>query len=301
VIDRFQFRRVVVPIDRGTDASPVIAYLGPLLPYDGIVDTLHVLSRRANAASHSDAQRDLEALHHALPEHLRNAATASLETGDPGPAIVEHATATGADAIAMSTRAHGVLHRLTFGSVAEYVLRHTPVPVLIVREGLGGNNPVRELARILVPFDGSVAAKPALSAGAALASRLDVPLAIVTVVDATGAASPALNYAAAFSEELHEDLTQVAVEDAYRALVRLAESLEAGKAEVQPLVATGSPGEAIVAESQPGDLIVMTSHGRGGLERLLVGSTAEHVLRNGNAPVCLIRISENGPGPTRAE
>ena len=60
-------------------------------------------------------------------------------------------------------------------------------------------------------------------------------------------------------------------------------------------IATGPVGEAIVAYLKvwPADLIVLGTHGRRGLRRLVLGSDAEYVVRSTPVPVLLIR----GPGP----
>jgi nucleotide-binding universal stress UspA family protein len=55
--------------------------------------------------------------------------------GQPGEAIVEAAGAEGADIIVVGTRGRGGLGRMLLGSVSEYVVRHAPVPVLVVRPG----------------------------------------------------------------------------------------------------------------------------------------------------------------------
>jgi nucleotide-binding universal stress UspA family protein len=66
---------------------------------------------------------------------------------------------------------------------------------------------------------------------------------------------------------------------------------EAGVAMTQAVL-TGSPFTAIAATTVPGDLIVMASHGRGGVRRWLLGSIAETLVRAAPVPVLLVRAGE---------
>ena len=60
---------------------------------------------------------------------------------------------------------------------------------------------------------------------------------------------------------------------------------------VETQVAQGSPADAIVslATAEPGSLVAMTTHGRSGLGRMVLGSVAERVVRQSGCPVLLIR------------
>ena len=65
------------------------------------------------------------------------------------------------------------------------------------------------------------------------------------------------------------------------------------------LVWTGDPGESIVAaaEAEKVDLIVVGTHGRGAIGRLLLGSVSEYVVRNAPCPVFVVRPAAGDPGP----
>jgi nucleotide-binding universal stress UspA family protein len=59
-------------------------------------------------------------------------------------------------------------------------------------------------------------------------------------------------------------------------------------------IVNGSPFFAISETTQPGDLLILTSHGRGGVRRWLLGSVAEKLVREANAPVMLVPAVERG-------
>jgi nucleotide-binding universal stress UspA family protein len=62
------------------------------------------------------------------------------------------------------------------------------------------------------------------------------------------------------------------------------------------LVWTGDPGESIVsaAEAESADLVVVGTHGRGTIGRLLLGSVSDHVVRNAPCPVLVVRPASRG-------
>ena len=106
--------------------------------------------------------------------------------GGPADAIV--ADAADRDLIVMCTQGHGAGGRLVFGSVADRVARHAPIPTLLVRSS--GDPVVAEpVRRVVVPLDGSAAAERAVPVAAGLARLLGASVALVTVNDAaaTGA------------------------------------------------------------------------------------------------------------------
>jgi nucleotide-binding universal stress UspA family protein len=146
--------------------------------------------------------------------------------------------------------------------------------------------------RILVPTDGSDAGRDAVRHAAALAATHDATLVGVYVVNAAG-------YAALPTETNWEGLDQVLRADGEAALETVREiAAERGVANETHLL-EGTPSREIVefAERADCDLIVMSTHGRGGIDRLLLGSVAEKVIRAANVPVTTIRVGcEDVPG-----
>jgi nucleotide-binding universal stress UspA family protein len=153
---------------------------------------------------------------------------------------------------------------------------------------------------ILLPLDGSETGAQAIPAASEMARRFGGRVHLVQVVD-TGTASLALgaNAAAggvtdpaAITGEVNE---RVEVAKAYLAAV--AEQLAGDGIEATYEIHDGPEGDGIVeaAATAGAELIVMSSHGRGGLGRLVFGSVADHVIRHAAAPVMVIRAVEH-PG-----
>jgi nucleotide-binding universal stress UspA family protein len=137
---------------------------------------------------------------------------------------------------------------------------------------------------ILVPTDGSAGADAALAEAVDLATAFDGTVHSLYVAD-TSAAQPETGYVDIVEsfERIGEETTEEAVDEARQAGV-----------EAVGAVRTGLPHRTILdyAEEIEADLIVMGTHGRTGLERYLLGSVTEKVVRTADVPVLTIRAPE---------
>lgn len=139
--------------------------------------------------------------------------------------------------------------------------------------------------RILVPLDGSKVAEGVLPHAKSLAYSEGAELILLTV-----AANPALDFA--FSDP---GLAQSAVEDqeerSKKYISEIENDLKAAGFRTSTLLRVGSVAEVIleVAEELQVDVIAMSTHGRTGPARWLLGSIAERVVHNSKVPVLLIR------------
>lgn len=148
---------------------------------------------------------------------------------------------------------------------------------------------------ILVPVDGSPLAEAALTPAQELRAKFGSRLILLRSVEPVshrlmqppGVVEPPA--AAAANVELIEKLTEVERQEAQAYLAALRSQL--GDEGIETYIADGEPAEAIIAAAVEFGvgLIVMSSHGRGGLNRLVFGSVADAVLRRSNLPVLLIR------------
>jgi nucleotide-binding universal stress UspA family protein len=134
---------------------------------------------------------------------------------------------------------------------------------------------------ILVPLDGSLIAEAALTPAVELARKAGATLVLLRAAEAH-----ALPMADLIEAQVHVMREAQGYLEAVR--TRL---LAAGIGAVEVSAWYGPPVEAIVetARYRHADLIVMSSHGRSGVSRLLLGSVAESVLRATAAPILLIR------------
>jgi len=190
-----------------------------------------------------------------------------------------------ADLIVMGTHGRGGIARVLMGSVVENVLRHAPCPVLAIKKPHLQEHPKANLAVesksaehrplfpvILHPSDFSPRAHVAFDVACRLA-RGGGRLIVLHVVEEVHVASE--GYEDALNERLHElKCDDPTIEVEYR-------------------LCEGDSAEMILREAGESscDLIALGTHGRTGLERLIMGSVAEAVLRRARCAVLAVRAS----------
>lgn len=137
--------------------------------------------------------------------------------------------------------------------------------------------------RILIPVDGSPQSVHAAQTGLELAQALGAEIATVYVVE------PPVPYTGEIGIP-PDELLEVAERDDRDALAALRQSVRLPP-EARHFVRVGHPADVIgkVAAEWPADLIVIGSHGLGGLGRALLGSVADAVVRHSPCPVLVVR------------
>jgi nucleotide-binding universal stress UspA family protein len=153
--------------------------------------------------------------------------------------------------------------------------------------------------RILVALDGSDVAEQVLPHVEVLAEKFG---SAVTLVQATTspemlAAASAQGAAPAGPVVDPTPIVESERQEASEYLDAIAQRLRGRDLAVDAKQSEGPPGEVIVelAGRLGTDLIAMTTHGRGGLQRLVLGSVADQVLRHAPCPILLVRVSGERP------
>lgn len=220
--------------------------------------------------------------------------TELVRAGEPAKEIAAVAEEVGADLLIMASHGRGAAGRWTFGSVADEVSRAAGPPVLIVRVAaekapeLPLDTPAT-VERLVVPIDGSDLSRRALPVAADLGSRLTVPIKLLMAVDFP-MAGPAMGMDAAWGYEAGELLEEMESE----ASQQLKEARQAllddhSKLDISMDVLRGPAASSVIRETVPTDVIILSSRGRSGFGRLLLGSVAEQLIRTGRCPVLLVR------------
>ena len=150
--------------------------------------------------------------------------------------------------------------------------------------------------RILVPTDGSAEGRRAVAHALDLASVHDADVHALYVVDTA-------SYAGMPMETSWEGVGELLRDDATKAVAEVESLAAETDLDVETAVAEGSPSKEIIryAEDNGCDLIVMGTHGRGGIDRLLLGSVAEKVVRGSSVPVLTVRLDGEGAGGATVE
>ncbi len=211
--------------------------------------------------------------------------------GLPAEQIASYAQNQGYGVIAMSTHGRSGLGRWAYGSVSDKVLRMSPVPVLLYRSpATGAPGEARAPRALIVPLDGSTRAEGILPYAEELAKKGDMTVHLLRVATESTYAywDPAWGAGSWTNlEQIQQDIQQAAREY----LERVQKRLERRGVTVVTKVLRGGVAWDIIdyAKDTPRSLVAMSTHGRSGVGRWLLGSVAEKVLQAAVGPVLIIR------------
>lgn len=153
-----------------------------------------------------------------------------------------------------------------------------------------------QIRSILVPTDFSECGNFALSYAASLARVFGASILCVHVIEPM---VPTVGYSGMTEPLPIADISDQLEDSAERELPKIAEREECAGLEVEELIVRGEAAAEIVrvARDRKVDLIVVSSHGRTGLGRILFGSTAEAIVRHASCPVLVVKPSQDEQGP----
>jgi nucleotide-binding universal stress UspA family protein len=287
----FRFKRILCPVDfsaaslRAFDLAVQLASL-----HHARIHVLHVVPRivasvmdipitttRWTVADEAKARRELPKLKERARRHGISATT-EVRVGDIDVQILKILKESKADLLAMGTHGRRGFERWALGSVTERMLRHSPIPLLLTAAGIRRGL----IRRILVPCDFSEGNQDAIGHAVSLAEKTDASIMTLHVIQ---------DRSAAVDWKAFPDQT-AAIRQRLRELVPSRSGISC-----EGRVDSGDPYRVILKtmkNSKP-SLVVLNTHGHGFLDRILIGSTAERVVRGGAgmSPMLLIPRARN--------
>lgn len=323
------FKRILVPLDgspRAEGALPVAIRIAKAAGEEGAVLLVRVVNPMneywTSGALLADATMPQTLIDAEISEASKylvritesyDFADVTLETavlfGPVASTILMTATEHKADMIVMCSHGYTGMRRWVMGSITEKVARHSSLPVFILREGYvlptshatGETTPA---VRTLVPLDGSPYAKtalvPAAYLTAAFAGKQQGELHLLRVVapvdepddvlEETKIVHKASKYLQATIGHIEEGLVAA---PASNLKLTLGWSVAVDTDVAAAIVHVAEQGDAAgTASKQPFDMVVMATHGRGGLQRWAMGSVTERVLNTTRLPLLVVRPHE---------
>lgn len=202
----------------------------------------------------------------------------------PGKNILSYADDNTIDLIVMGTHGRRGVDRMLLGSVAEEVVRQASCPVCTVRHALE-TAPSEAVRRVMVPIDFSEASVHALKHGRELALTYGAEIVALHAIEEV--VLP-MAYGMA-PKQVDAEAVRPNVEKALADLLAEHVGVEHARAEIRVGYPPQEILDAITDESI--DWVVMGTHGRQGLNRLLMGSVAERIVRHASCPV--LTLQEN--------
>jgi nucleotide-binding universal stress UspA family protein len=215
-----------------------------------------------------------------IAERLRASAIQVSTTVRLGPVAQEIIDASQGEpdtVVTMCTHGHSGFARWVLGSVTDKVLRGSTTPLLVIRAQVQPGEADVRLSTVLVPLDGSEVAEESLPHAIELATRLGLRVTLVRVLPV--------------KRPLGSPATAPSDADAKGYLAKVADGLRLqGLRSVETQLLHGLPAEAILesVKEHPQPLVVMTTHGRTGLGRWVIGSVTDRVVRESSAPVLVL-------------
>ncbi len=141
---------------------------------------------------------------------------------------------------------------------------------------------------ILVPLDGSANSQKALNVAVDIAKKFESKLILLSIIDS--------RHLYAFNEHVPADLPRNLLDTAKKGIAKSEAQVRESGIEVSSIVETGYP-KSLIAKDVPSennvDLIVMGKSGTGAIDRFVIGSTTEYVVRNASAQVLVVNADQD--------
>ncbi|MCC6139726.1 MAG: universal stress protein [Nitrospira sp.] len=251
-------------VDLGIFQSPLMAGVASLQGYDEFRKAMLDAGRQAVERGKTVLPADIPSVQ--TKAELHHAASF----------ILDNASALKADLIVVGTQDHSRLAELFVGSVSHQVLLQARIPTLIVK---GGAKPV---TRVLLAIEGRDDAARAQTWLAAHPFRNPVALTILSIIPSLTMVEPNIMASyQAWSDEHRRQTEQIVAETA--------SGLAGPRFTVTTQVRSGEPITAVCEEASGYDLLVVGSHGRTGVDRLLLGSVSHGIVHRVGCSVLVVR------------
>jgi nucleotide-binding universal stress UspA family protein len=296
------YKKILVPLDGSATAEAVLPYAEAFaagfktsVALMSILDigamTTHLA---ANQVHHLDTiiateeKRTASYLENVAKIFSRFPTECRMIRGRAAETILETTSKERDTLIAMATHGRSGAERWLLGSVAEKVLRGTTNPLFLVRAAAAKTSPQRIINSIVVPLDGSSLAEQILSTVSNWAQALDVEVTLIRAFEFPASAY----YGSEDDLPDYDAFREKARKEAADYLREKANVLVAtGVRTVSTLTLEGPAAEEIIgfAQTAPCAVIAMSTHGRSGIRRWMLGSVTEKVVRHGDDPVLIVR------------
>lgn len=286
--------KITIAVDGSTYSRHAIQTLAHLAPPEELtlVHAIHIPDFNYAMISpdlRAEVQTDMEAKLRKEGEGILTQAKEELpsdfsqvqvihQIGHPVDVILDTAHSSKSHLIILGARGLGQVKELVLGSTSHRVLIHAPCSAMIIKE------PVPRLKKILLPIEGEDDISNALQFLALQPFREAVAIDVIAVWP-----QPQLAWPVTLGQSKLLELR--AIEEAQDRMKSVTDKLTRMNYSAEAKVGMGDPAFAILeqAKASQADLILMGTHGRGGLARFLIGSVSHSVLHQADCPVLIVR------------
>jgi nucleotide-binding universal stress UspA family protein len=299
------FTHLIVPLDGSHLAESVLpATVAFASRLRARVTVLHVIEKAAPTKVHGERhltqQSDAEAYLADIAVRLKSAgveanAVVVQVAGDVASTIAARADHHGADLVVLCTHGGRGVRGFLYGRVAQQVLSHLAVPVLLLPPKSEPDTPADfDIHRLLLPLEGSHQAEETIAAARTLAQAFAAEVLLMTVVPTVNTMSGSRGAALRLLPTAAAAVLDDEVGRARDYLESVRDNLARDGVKSEAMVERGEPFRILADTSARRDVdaIVMATHGRAGVSVVWSGSIAARILERTPLPLLLIRISE---------
>lgn len=224
-----------------------------------------------------------------------------VQAGDPAACIVAEAEADPEALVAMSTHGRSGIGRWVMGSVTDKVLHAIKNPLWVIRSQQGISTDAEDLKTIVVPLDGSPIAEQILPHVVFLSKSLDLDLKLVRArpsmqdyehyMEGNPIGGGAVVYTGPYEVFFKESDAKAM---AYLHEVQVQLHAQGVRSIEEDLIRENAPEAIIDSIGRASDkMVAMTTHGRSGIPRWILGSVTDRVVRHAGVPVLVVRANES--------
>jgi nucleotide-binding universal stress UspA family protein len=301
------YKKMLIPLDGSELAEIVLSYATELTGrLDLDVSLLHICEPTGSDSQfmcRSYIERVAEKVRDGFKEAQPSTApssglkkievTGNVVTGHPAEEIIRFAKDDNVDFILMATHGRSGIRRWAMGSVADKVLRASPVPIWLVRSAIPEENIHDKWNNrtLLVPLDGSELAETVLPHVESLAKQREKETMKIVILRVAEDPFITADYPFTDWQEHVNRIKEHFKQGAETYLEKTQQRLNESGLNVDFKVLQGDPADQIIkyAHENLPNLVIMATHGRSGIRRWEYGSVADKVLHGVSSPVFLVR------------
>lgn len=298
------YKKILVPLDGSELAEIALPYAVELAGrLNAEVILLHVCES-AEEQYHNMHQLYMQKMVGSIKRRIRNylekpgaksiGVKSAILFGHPAEQILDYADKEHTNLIVIATHGLSGIRRWVLGSVADKVVNATKQPLILIRAS-GIHHHVLQKVRMnkmLVTLDGSKESELVIPYIEELASRLNGEVVLFQAVTPPSPVYAVPGYTAQLPYTTAQVELWKAEAEAY--LKNMADDFKRRRIKVKSKVRIGDAAHEIIkfADEEHADLVAMSTHGRSGITRWALGSTADKVLRAGNTSLFLVRAPD---------
>lgn len=271
------FKNILVPLDQSPTAELSLAGAQTIARnYDGTIHLLSLLDASDKNRPEADSKENIEEYLADVVADIDSAGyktKSEIRSGKAADEIGRRANEGDIDLVIMTTHGRSKMQRMVVSSVTTDVIYQTTPPLMVIRPTEDWRSTRTTYKRILVALDGSEIAEQVLPYVQEIAFKFNSDVTLLSIAEGSESDD--------YLEKVEGYLCEVAVQ------------LQSKGVKAKKCTASGEPSRVIldVAKEQKIDLIMMVSHGRGGLDRqdhVKLGSVVDEIIQETYCPIFLV-------------